>query len=137
MLDGISGFYVLVSLTQSSTAPTVPYEGFIDPGSLTTFSVATGVVWAMYNTFRILFRRNALPVLFFASLIVSFGGQFLASARPNYWWAYAFLNTFLLFCSTVGLQEAVVRIGETPSAGQQIEQSAAKPSFLESWFRRL
>jgi hypothetical protein len=136
MFDGISNFSVLALLTQSTAAPAVPYDGFVDPGSLTTFSVATGVVWAMYNTFRILFKRNALPVLFVASLVVSFGGQFLASARPNYWWAYAFLNSFLLFCSTVGLQEAVVRIGETPAAGQQDEQSGVQPSFLESWFRR-
>lgn len=115
----------------ASTGPSV--QGFIDPSTIVSYGVATVAVWAVYNVFRSVFKRNSTPVLFLASALVGFGIPLATNNLTTAWWFFAFLNSCLLFCSTVGMQEAVVN-GVTVRDGGTIEgQSGRVPKLLESW----
>lgn len=110
---------------------------FFTPESVGTLAVATGLVWAGTNTFRLLLKRESLWIAFTLSLLAAFLGAVATKAltKPGTTLDLAiilivtFFNGCLLFCTAMGVQTAA---SPTPPPGPQ-PAAARGPRWLGPW----
>lgn len=106
---------------------------FFSPGSIATFTGATAAVWVLANTYRFLFKRNSMPVLFIISIAVAVIGAVSSHTATDLWsWLLTGLNGCLLFCTAAGAQETIAsRAPATPPGDAALAKPT--PTFFSSW----
>lgn len=109
-----------------------PPQDLYTIAALATFTGSSGAVLVLYNTFRVLLRRESVWAGFIISLVVSFivayGTGALAGDDVVIRLFLAFLNACLLFTSALGAQELLAN-------QQPAMKAAASPQFWSSWLR--
>jgi hypothetical protein len=100
-----------------------PPPDYINETTLATFGVATAAILAVSVVFRKVFKVNHLIVPLITSLAISFA---LAANQHTLGkpigWLIALLNTALLFCAGVGMNETVAGAGQMTVVGGQKQQ---------------
>lgn len=122
---------------QAAPASTTPPTGTtIDEQALQTYGGASAAVWFLYTTFRMLSKRDSLPVAFVLSLTVSLIVTFSINGRKPtelVAWFVALLNGCVMFCAASGVQETF-RGAAQAQQGALRPNRATVPKFLDSWF---
>lgn len=117
-----------------TSAALFTYQSF---GTLAGSSLAVVVVT---NTYRKLFRSESAWPAFIAALAISFAGAYVA----NKWLdvpdaLLILLNSCLLFCSALGIQDVVVTGNDRARAAAPSVKPQGRPksvNWISSWFKR-
>lgn len=120
------------------------FHDFFTTSSIVTFAGATGVIWVLSNTIRLLTKRNPLIILFLLSIGVAYLGAYVGNNLTNVVAAIlTLINGCLLFCTTAGFHETGANLAGTagsnttnapPADGGPKLQSGKPVTFLSSWF---
>jgi hypothetical protein len=108
---------------------------FFGPGSIATFTGATGIVWVICAAFRILLRKNPVWLFFVVAMIVAYAGSYEAGTLSGVLGIFlGFVNGCLLFCTSSGIQEGAANAKEGKASGAAKLQGDSF-RFWASWFK--
>ena len=111
-----------------------PVQSFYTLQSLATVGGASAAVIIISNTYRKLSKSDSVIPPFVISLIISFVGAFEANAWLGVTEAFLILlNSCMLYCSALGVQETVVSVVNRPPPGTISEQGKEPVKWLSSW----
>jgi hypothetical protein len=107
---------------------------FFGPGSILTFTGATGIVWTINSAFRLLLQRNPVWLLFFIALVVAYLGSYVAGTLHGGLAIFlAFVNGCLLFCTSAGIQSGASNaVKGTPAGTTKLHGASFR--FWSSYF---
>lgn len=110
-------------------------KDFFGPGSIVTFTGATGIVWVICAAFRLLLRRNPVWLFFLVAMAVAYAGSYVAGTLHGVLAIFlGFVNGCLLFCTSSGLQEGAANAKEGKAPGP-VKLSGDSFRFWASWFK--
>jgi hypothetical protein len=109
-------------------------KDFFGPGSIVTFTGASGIVWVICGAFRKLLRRNSVWLFFIVAIVVAYLGSYVAGTLHGILAIFlGFVNGCLLFCTSAGLQEGFTNAAQGAAPGAVKLQGDAF-RFWSSWF---
>lgn len=111
-------------------------QDWIDETTIGVFSIATAGVFMVAATLRRVFGWTHPAVPFVCSIVISFG---LAATKGKLdsllGWFIAFLNTCMLFCAAVGVNESATDYFKEKPVDKPEKHGARPARFLESFFQ--
>lgn len=110
-------------------------QDYINETTIGVFGVATAGIFAVSVVFRRVFNINHPIVPFVMALLISFG---LAAGKQTHTfmtWLIAFLNSCLLFCAAMGVNETAVDLATKKPAGKGKQHGGpGRMPWLKSYF---
>jgi hypothetical protein len=97
----------------------------VNIGSVT---IATSAIIVVTNTLYTLFRLPTKWTAFAIALIIAYLNVLFSATPQWYDWLLAFVNSCLLFCSALGLNEIVIKSGKA-----QTKEPVQEGKFFRSW----
>lgn len=106
--------------------------------SLFTFGGASAAVWLLMNTFRRLTKFTSPWWTFCFCLLIAYTSAFMLQQLGGLGdVVVALLNSCLLFCTALGINETFVNISDTgPEPGRIRRHGGRSVGWLESWWSK-
>jgi len=109
---------------------------FFSWAGLGSLSGAVAAVVVVTNTVRKLTKLDSVWVPFVVSVLVVYGLALVDKALANpAGWVIAFLNSCLLFCTALGVNDTLVQGAHRP-AGDAVPFAARRVRWWQTWLRR-